>query len=62
MEPYRAVTKCDLIPLPALLTETSILYTDGHTDRQADSSITLNTFVLQGYKKSFLLKKQHCVI
>ena len=56
----RAVTKCDLIPPPAFLTETSILYTDGRTDkqthglthrqtdRQSDSSIPQKTFVLRG--------------
>ena len=27
-----AVTKCDLIPPVSALTETSILFTDGHTD------------------------------
>ena len=30
----RAVTKCDLIPLPVLLTENSILCTDRHSDAQ----------------------------
>ena len=58
----RAVTECDLIPPPACaLTETSILYTDGHmhgrthgwmdtrTDGQADSSVPTKTFVLRGY-------------
>ena len=33
----RAVTKCDLIsPPPSTLTETSILYTDKHTDGHMD--------------------------
>ena len=27
-----AFTECDLIPPPGALTESSILYTDGHTD------------------------------
>ena len=33
---------------------TSILYTDGCTDRQADSRLPLNTLVLLQYKKSNL--------
>ena len=50
----RVVAKCDLLPPSALLTEITILYTDGHAegqDRQADSSIPPKTFILQGYKK-----------
>ena len=34
---------------------TSILYADGHTDRQADSCVPSKTFVLQGYENTSLL-------
>ena len=59
----RGVTKCDLIPMLAALRETRISYTDRHmdtqmdtmtyrqTDRHADYSMSLETFVLQEYNE-----------
>ena len=35
-EKTTAITKCDLIPPASALTETNILYTDGHTDGRTE--------------------------
>ena len=44
----RAVTKC-------ALTETNILYTDGHTAGYADTQTDGKTFISRGYDKTYKL-------
>ena len=53
----RAVTKCDLVPPPALWQKTSILdsdeYTDSQMDKQADSSIPPENTCFTGTESLF---------